>query len=316
MDYSRILEEASFQEHKLFTVPILEKYQYFKPKKAKEMIECGSLLSFDVYQHKISLERQKKLSDMFTCKDRFCSFCNWRRSRKFSIQAYEILKHVESNYSVRYLFLTLTVKNPLLGELRSTIKAMNLAFKKFVKYKSISAFLLGYIKVLETHPQKDDFNFQHPHFHVLMVVSSSYFNSKYYLKHKDWQFFWRKALGVSYFPSVDVRVIKSKTVGVDPIASVVAETCKYPMKHKDISGLPVEIFEEFVFQMSRVRTISFGGLLSDVRHLLNQDDLEEGDLIYEGEYSDQVWEKVAEIRYRFYNGEFGLNYYLEIDNEK
>ena len=38
---------------------------------------------------------RKRLEGMFSCKDKFCPFCNWRRARKLAIQSYELLEAIQ-----------------------------------------------------------------------------------------------------------------------------------------------------------------------------------------------------------------------------
>jgi len=305
-----ILQETEFQEKKLLTFSILEKYQYFNKRKAQDMIDCGQRLQFGLYEHIETLEQQKKLEQMYTCKDRFCPFCNWRRARKLAIQSYEVLKAIESENSVRYIFATFTLKNCKIGDLSSIIKQMNDSFKRMQETKRFKNSILGYIRALEYPPQKDDFNYMHPHYHCLFVVPAQYFDTKkkLYINQSEWQKMWQKALRVDYLPSVDVRIIKAKGEA-DPIAKAVAETVKYPLKSIDLEPMPFNLFEELTKQMKSKRAIAFGGIFKDYRKKLVLDDVETGDLIYDGLENEQIWKKIQTIIYEFKNGAYGLQYY-------
>jgi plasmid rolling circle replication initiator protein Rep len=309
-----VLDEHDFRDKKKLQKPIISKYNSFNRKKAVNMLECARTLEFGLYQNLKDKDIQtKKLEKMFTCKDRFCPFCNWRRARKLAIQSYRMLKSLEADRKVRYLFLTLTVKNCELGNLSSTIKHMNKSFTKMFRWERLKKSVLGYARILEYPPQKSNLNYIHPHYHCLIVVSAGYFdtNKGLYIKQKEWQSLWKKALGADYNPSVDIRVIKAKGGGVDPVAKVVAEFAKYPLKSVDLEEMTNEQFKELVKQMRNKRTIAFGGVLKEYRKKLELDDVEDGDLIYDDDLSEKEWQKIAILIYKYYSGEYGFDYYLE-----
>lgn len=307
-----ILEEVEFQEKKLLTFNIIDKYQYFNKRKASDMTDCGQRLQFGLYENILTLEHQKKLEDMYTCKDRFCAFCNWRRARKLGIQSYEVLKAIQSDMNVRYIFATFTVKNPLVYDLNITIKHMNASFKRMVETERFKNSILGFMRVLEIPPQKDNKEYIHPHFHCLFVVPAQYFDTSrnLYIKQDEFIQMWSNSLRVDYFPSVDIRIIKSSS-GADPIAKAVAETVKYPLKTVDLKDMPINIFEELTIQMKSKRALAFGGIIKEYRKKLILDDVETGDLIYDGLENEEIWKRIKSLVYKFENGEHGLQYYLK-----
>lgn len=307
-----ILEEVEFQEKKLLTFSIVDKYQYFNKRKASDMIDCGQRLQFGLYENIFTLEHQKKLEEMYTCKDRFCAFCNWRRARKLAIQSYEVLKAIESEKNVRYIFATFTLKNCHINDLSSTIKHMNASFDRMFKIKRIKNSILGFMRALEYPPQKDNKEYIHPHFHCLFVVPAQYFDTSrnLYIKQEEWIQIWKEALRVDYNPSVDTRIIKAKNGG-DPIAKAVAETVKYPLKTVDLKDMSINLFEELTIQMKSKRALAFGGIIKDYRKKLVLDDIETGDLIYEGLENEEIWKRIKSLVYKFEQGEYGLQYYLK-----
>ena len=304
-----ILEEIEFQEKKLLTLPIMEKYQYFNKKKYLDMLDCGQRLQFGLYENIQTQEHQKKLEEMYTCKDRFCAFCNWRRARKLGIQSYEVLKAIESENKVRYIFATFTLKNPLITDLSKTIKLMQDSFARMSKTKRFKNSILGFIRALEIPLQKDNNEYMHPHFHCLFVVSQDYFNLNLnlYIKQENWIQMWQKALRVDYLPGADIRVVKREKGNA--IAKVVAETIKYPLKTIDLKDMPVELFQELVQQMKAKRALAFGGIVKEYRKKLILDDVEDGDLIYDGVENEEIWKRIKTLLYEFKNGDYGLQYY-------
>jgi len=305
-----ILEEQSFQEHKLQTLSIIDKYQYFNKDKAINMTDCGQRLQFGLYEHIQTKEQKKHLEEMYTCKDRFCAFCNWRRARKLGIQSYEVLKAIESENKVRYIFATFTVRNCHINDLSNTIKLMNKSFERIVRSSRFKNSILGFMRALEYPPQKDNQEYIHPHFHCLFVVPTNYFKTtnNLYIKQDEFIQMWKKALRVDYAPSVDIRIIKAKGEA-DPIAKAVAETVKYPLKTVDLKSMSVDLFKELVEQMKRKRALSFGGIVKEYRKKLILDDVEDGDLIYDGVENEEIWKRLKTLLYDFKNGDFGLQYY-------
>ena len=304
------MEEVEFQEHKILTLDIIDKYQYFNKNKAQNMTDCGQRLQFGLYENIQTLEQQKKLEEMYTCKDRFCAFCNWRRARKLGIQSYEVLKAIEEQNKVRYIFATFTVRNCLITDLSKTIKLMQDSFARMSKIKRFKNSILGFMRALEIPPQKDNNEYIHPHFHCLLVVPSKYFdtNLNLYIKQEEWIKMWQKALKVDYAPSVDIRIIKAKGEA-DPIAKAVAETVKYPLKSMDLKKMSVELFQELVVQMKAKRALAFGGIVKEYRKKLILDDVEDGDLIYDGVENEKIWKRLKTLLYDFKMGEYGLQYY-------
>jgi len=306
-----ILDEQEFKEYKKFQLPIIDKYQYFNEKKTHEIIDCGRMLWFGLYRNKEDSSETKKLENMFTCKDRFCPFCNWRRARKLAIQSYDILKAIEADIPTRNNFGTFTVKNCRIEHLSDTIKHMNKAWQRMAQTKRFRTSVLGWCRILEYPPQKTDNNMMHPHFHCLIVVPPDYFDTKkdLYIPQREWQLMWKKALGVDYMPSVDIRIIKSRSG--DPIAKAVAEFAKYPLKSIDLESMTVDQFQELTMQMKHKRAIAFGGIVKEYRKKLQLDDVEDGDLIYDSLDNKEIWEKVAELVYQYEQGKFGLDYYMK-----
>lgn len=315
MNYTKnnLLDEQDFKEKKRLQEPVLDKYQYFNKRKTNDIIDCGRYLEFALYQNlKDNDLREKKLDRMYTCKDRFCPFCNWRRARKLAIQSYEVLEAIQRDKNVRYLFVTLTIKNPPIEHLSTTITHMNKAFKRMIEWKRLKKSVLGWSRILEYPPQKDNPAMVHPHYHCLIAVPTSYFgrDKSLYIKQSEWQSLWQKALKVDYAPSVDVRVIKANN-GQDPIAKAVAEFAKYPLKSFDIKNLSVHQFKELVKQMSKKRAVAFGGILKEYRKKLSLDSVEDGDLVYDGVKNVEQWKKIATLIYQYEAGDLGVDYYLK-----
>lgn len=315
-EIEEILEEKNFKKHKLRTLPIFDKYAHFNIKKACSVLYCGSELWFNLKEHRETKEIKKNLDSMFTCKDRFCPFCNWRRQMKYSKMIYTHIKALEEDRKLRYIFLTLTVKNCKLDDLKANIQLMQKSFNKMIRTVKFEKSILGFLRVLEFTVQKNDNTMMHPHFHILLVVDTTYFNKRYekYIKASDWSVMWQKALKVDYKPSVDVKIVRpnENKDSSDGNASIVAELCKYPMKDTDIER--VEDFEELTKQMKNIRNINAGGLLKGI--LQKSEKIDDNLVNIDEENKDDLWVMLKKILYKFETKNGKLDYYLSKAGDK
>ncbi|QTD39770.1 protein rep [Sporosarcina sp. Te-1] len=74
-------------------------------KKAEQMYDCGNYLVFKIKDDRL------KLYQTYFCKARLCPMCNWRRSLKIAFQNKKIIQAVNEREKVRWVVLTLTVRN-------------------------------------------------------------------------------------------------------------------------------------------------------------------------------------------------------------
>ena len=302
-----ILPEPSFKKAKIKTLPIYDKYISFNPKKANAVLDCGQILWFNLKEHMLTKEQKLKLAEMYTCKDRFCPFCNWRRQLKYSKLVYEYLDELQTKKSLRYIFLTLTVPNCHIDDLRATIEHMNKSFQRMKETKRFQKSILGYLRVLEYTVEKKRKDYVHPHFHILLSVEPKYFTDERYINQKEFLQMWRDATRNQNITQVDIRIIKPNK-DKNATASAVAEMCKYPLKDTDISKLTSEQFEKFVLQLKGIRNINAGG---NLKNILKGTEKMDNDLVHiDDEHNDQLWKIIQKISYCFETREKKLNYYL------
>ena len=302
-----ILPEPSFKKAKIKTLPIYDKYISFNPKKANAVLDCGQILWFNLKEHMLTKEQKLKLAEMYTCKDRFCPFCNWRRQLKYSKLVYEYLDELQTKKSLRYIFLTLTIPNCHIDDLRATIEHMNKSFQRFHQTKRFKNSILGYLRVLEYTVEKKRKDYIHPHFHILLAVEPRYFVDERYINQKEFLQMWRDATRNQNITQVDIRIIKPNK-DKNATASAVAEMCKYPLKDTDISKLTTEQFEKLVLQLKGIRNINAGG---NLKNILKGTEKMDNDLVHiDDEHNDQLWKIIQKISYCFETREKKLNYYL------
>jgi plasmid rolling circle replication initiator protein Rep len=242
---------------------------------------CGSYLTFN---HCPNHSEEKRLIRADFCKNRLCPMCNWRKSLKMYGQMTEIVEKMTTDRAdLRFIFLTLTVKNPEGQDLSATIDAMNEGFKLLVdKSKNLAASkavkknILGWFKSLEiTYNAKDDT--YHPHFHVVLAVPDSYFTRGFTTTAK-WVKLWRACMKLDYDPIVHTQSADMSQKGA------LCEITKYATKGEYLMNCPDQQAAAAVAVLANSlrnrRLVGFGGIFRDVRKFLKQDDIEDGDLVH------------------------------------
>lgn len=152
-----------------------------------------------------------RLKSAYFCRVKLCPLCMYRRSLMWSARFLSGLPTLlRLHPHGRFLHLTLTVRNCSITDLDFTLDAMNLAYKRLARLADFTNVILGWVRATEVTRGKDGPLQAHPHFHVLLFVSSSYFHGKYYISHKKWVQLWRNAASLDYDPSVRVQTVWAK----------------------------------------------------------------------------------------------------------
>lgn len=246
---------------------------------ADRIAQCSKLLGFAL-KATDSGDLSFKLQQARFCRVRHCPVCQWRRSLMWRARFFTAIPKVMEAYpSAKWVFLTLTVKNCDLGELRANLGHMNKSWERLSKRKQFPA--LGFVRSTEVTRAKD--GTAHPHFHCLLLVPASYFSTGY-IKQADWTEMWKQALRVDYQPIVNVKAVKARPGGGQEsgIAIAVLETLKYGVKESDLLSDSVWLCE-LTKQLHKTRAVSVGGVLKEFLA-----DEEPEDLIHaEGEEPEQ-----------------------------
>jgi hypothetical protein len=215
---------------------------------------------------------------------------------------------LEEHPKARFIFLTLTIKNCDLKDLRETLARMNKAWITLTKRKRFPA--IGWVKSIEVTRGED--GTAHPHFHCLLLVNEGYFK-RGYLSHATWTDLWKDCLGIEYDPIVNVKVVKDrKNKKIKPevpevqvpevqvpelpdvldvpevpgiskdVLSGVLETLKYSVKPSDLAADPDWLLE-LTRQMHNTRAIGLGGLMKEYMSEKEPEDLIHTDLVEDEE---------------------------------
>lgn len=270
---------------------------------------CSKLLEFALSTND-SGEMAFRLQAAWFCRVRHCPVCQWRRSLMWKARFIKALPAITAAYpTARWIFLTLTVRNCELVELRQTLTSMNKAWVRVSQRKIFPA--LGWVKSFEVTRNKKDGS-AHPHFHILMMVPAGYFKGQSYINQKQWTQLWRDCLRVDYDPVVDVRAVKapkSTAGGADPgvgLMIAIKETLKYSVKGEELV-VDASWLIELTHQLHKTRAIGLGGVLKDY---LSEAEPENEDLIHVDDQSGETsaddprwWFSWREMVKRYMGGE-------------
>ena len=213
------------------------------------------------------------------CRTRHCPVCQWRRSLMWRARFLRVMPAIiAAHLTARYVFLTLTVRNCPVEELRETVKEMNNAWNRLRGRKQFPA--IGFVRSLEVTRNTKD-GTAHPHFHCLLMVSPSYFTGRQYLSQAKWTDLWKDCLKVDYTPVVNVKAVKPKK-GTDisdtnALVPALCETLKYSVKEADLVA-DAHWLQEITKQLHKVRSIAVGGIFKDYLSEEDPEDLIHGDI--------------------------------------
>lgn len=255
---------------------------------AERIAGCSPFLDFsfviDPETGSITLD----LANVHFCRVRYCTVCQWRRQLKWRARFFNALPKILTDYpKIRFVFLTLTVKNCPVEELRETLVRMNQAWTRLSQRKQFPA--LGWLKSVEVTQEYDcttplvcsrikgkngskkrcpnciPNGYAHPHFHAILAVNPSYFTHGYLSKEK-WIQLWRESLRVDYDPSVAVKVVKSTTADPEQLDTELmkgfCEVLKYSLKPDDLIANQQWLLE-ITAQLHKTRAVAVGGIFRD-----------------------------------------------------
>lgn len=293
-------------------------------KKAERMYDCGNYLAFKMKDGRL------KLYQAYFCKARLCPLCNWRRSLKIAFQNKKIIQVVNEREKVRWIFLTLTVRNVDGEDLKLTMDQMTKAWNRFAGYARFKKSVRGYFRAMEVTRNWDKesewYGTYHPHFHVLLAVPNSFFKKKdYYITQSEWTDMWQRAMQLDYTPIVHVARVKPKAESTNLVEveqelnqtileqNAIFEVSKYPVKDTDVirgnevTFENIQTVKDLDKALAYKRLISYGGLLKEIHKELQLDDADNGDLIHIDEDSDELANGALDVMAYWH---VGLNNYV------
>jgi plasmid rolling circle replication initiator protein Rep len=154
--------------------------------------QCSQVIGFARDPPKHGIPSKLKLKTVWFCRVRHCPVCQWRRSLCWQAKVYQALPRLVKDYPrVRFLFMTLTIKNCPITKLRETLDTFRRGWECMTKLRRWPA--IGWVRSVEITRGKD--GSAHPHYHCLLMVHPGYFEDGY-LKQAQWVEMWRQCLRI------------------------------------------------------------------------------------------------------------------------
>ncbi len=253
---------------------------------AERILNCSNDLTFIVDDDIRSKSYGRTtFKDARWCRVRNCPMCQLARSSKLKAKFLKSFNETTCA-GLKFLFLTLTVRNCSVKDLRSTVTMMGKAWQRFTQRKDFPG--QGFIRSFEVTMQRDRLIkdgkskvssgpptcspdgslMAHPHLHIVLCLKPGYFESGF--KDKDWWIDeWQSCLKADYKPSVSIKKIDDD----DDLIRSLLETLKYSTKPADTDVLNT-VAGEWLYDITRelhgVRALSVGG---NIATFCKQEDL-------------------------------------------
>jgi plasmid rolling circle replication initiator protein Rep len=274
-------------------------YRIGDKRKALRTLECGTYLGFA----EIPGEGMRLVEANF-CDGRLCPTCNWRRSLRIYSTTSQIMDCLDRTYGkkIKYLFLTLTVKNIPGDKLSETIDTMADAYKRMTNNRAWKRRVKGAMRTLEVTVNHETQEY-HPHYHLILVVDGKYAtkNDETYWTHADWQHAWQQAARLDYKPDVSIERVKGRRKGIAEISKYVAKDADYILPDNETET--DRIVTDLDKHLYKRRLISYTGLMREARISLGIGDPERAPL------TDEVRGDIANAIQR-YHWSAGLGCYV------
>lgn len=244
--------------------------------------DCGTYLGIT------EDEGRMKIIEANFCRQRLCPLCSWRRGLKIFSGTSMILNYLDQQYGkeIKYLFLTLTIRNVRLEDLGSAIDGMSEAFKRMTNNRAWKNRVKGAMKTLEVTINHEA-GTAHPHYHLILAVDRRYAtkSDSTYWSHEDWQAAWRKAARLDYDPQVSIERVKGREAGIAEVSKYMAKDSDYlidamaaQMGTEEAEALTDHIVRNLQDQLHGRRLVSYTGILREAQRALKLADPEDGPL--------------------------------------
>lgn len=278
-----------------------------QPNRALMVADCGTYIGMAETAEGIGIVEAN------FCKQRLCPACAWRRSIKIYGATSRILDYLDATEgkSIKYLFLTLTVRNVPLERLGEAINDMAAAFKRLTNNRAWQRRVKGAMRTLEVTINHENGQ-AHPHYHLILAVDRSYATKSdtTYWTHADWQRAWQQAARLDYAPQVSIERVRGRKAGVAEVSKYMAKDVDYlidsqqaQMGTEEAEALTDYLVGQLSKQLHGRRLVSYTGILRKAQQALRIQDPETGPLV------DEVRGDIASAIKR-YHWSAGLGCYI------
>lgn len=210
-------------------------------------IQCGDYITLLTD----NTGQKRKIETAYFCGHRLCPGCAWRASLRAATTVSAISQYLAEKSHVM-LFVTLTVPNVRAAVLRDSIQDINRAWDKLIRRKSYRVWGNNIRKLEITYnPLRDDF---HPHLHIVVYVTKSYFQGANYISQAQLLTDWRAATGDDNITQVDVRRCKDKPGR----SNAILEVSKYAAKASEYTQSEF-VYDTMYAALHHTRSMTFAG---------------------------------------------------------
>lgn len=223
------------------------------PKKGARIAECCNDIALR-WSVTPSGERVAKVTGTHRCMNpKVCDVCAAVKTNRWRRELQTVLPRLMQEHpTYRFVFLTLTVRNCAVTELRTTLKGMAEGWARLMKCPDTQV-VKGFLRGTEVTRGKD--GSAHPHFHALLVVPSRYFTAEY-ISHARWVAMWKQVARLAYDPIVNVKAVKHMEGMLEEVLKIAA----YSVKKSEVLADP-EWFRDFHDETLGLRFTNTGGLI-------------------------------------------------------
>jgi len=303
-------------------------------KRASNVKFCGTCLEFEPIDKEL-----KRLIKANFCRVPLCPMCQWRKSLRVFKEVSEVMRIVQLR-KVNYvpLFLTLTVKNCAVENLKATLDNMFNGWNEFMRSRTLNPMIAGKIthivkgwfrsleitydgdkfitakryreakkyydeRGLKQGDKNPNYNTIHPHFHAVLLVERTYFKSDGYMHTRDWVKLWRQSARLDYDPVCDIRRVRTSKEKRNQVADI----AKYTYKDAEIltDKLAEQEKDNVVQSLSSAlhgrRLYAYGGIMKEIVAELK---LDENKI----DVTDEVNPELAKM-ILMYRWDFGISNY-------
>jgi plasmid rolling circle replication initiator protein Rep len=210
---------------------------------AERVENCSQVVGF-AHDPLGTKKNKLRLKTVWLCHLRHCPVCQWRKSLQWQAKVYQALPLLRRDYpDTRFLFMTLTIRNCDVKDLRVTLEAMAKGWQRLTQLRTWPA--RGWVRAVEiTRSQK--YRTAHPHYHCLLMVAPAYFQGDY-LKQEEWAKLWQQSMRLDYKPPRNMW-------------AAVAEILKYAVKPSDMVR-DHDWFLTLTDQLHHTRSVAIGGIM-------------------------------------------------------
>lgn len=193
-------------------------------RQAEAVRQCGTFLGIQ------PSEGGARIVEANFCRERLCPMCSWRRSVKIFGATSAILDYIdkEQGGAVKYLFLTLTVRNVPLERLGEQLDAMASGVKRMTNNRAWTRRVLGSMRTLEITINPDTGE-AHPHYHFILAVRREYAtrDDRTYWDVEAWTALWAQSCRLDYTPSVHIQRVRGRRKGIAEVSKYCAKDADY-----------------------------------------------------------------------------------------